>query len=99
MRGGVHQIFVNTPSPPARTHRPGGLSLRGFLWSGIMASDRTEKGPGSHGNCYREGDCHCGRPGHPFKEKMDPGEKSLLVHLKAIVPDRQGQAGERRPQQ
>lgn len=79
--------------PPARTHRPGGLSLRGFLWSGIMASDRTEKGPGSHGNCYREGDCHCGRPATPSRREWTPERRACSSTSKLLCQSGKARLG------
>lgn len=63
-----------------------------------MAGDRTEKGSGSHGNCYREGDCHSG---HPLVERIDPrplGEMSSLIYLVAIVLGRLGKARQGKPE-
>lgn len=82
---GVYIRFWSIP-PPTRIHYPVWLSLRSSRWPGIMASDRMEKGPGSHGDCYREGVCHCDRP-TTWREELARPPQSYSARV-----DRQGQS-------
>lgn len=84
VRGGVYIRFWSMP--PTRIHYPVWLSLRGSRWSGIISSDRMEKGPGSHGDCYREGVCHCDRPA-TWREELARPPQSYCAGVA-----RQGQA-------